>query len=199
MSTLEIPLFPLKTVLFPGGVLPLRIFEPRYLDMVSQCLKSDSRFGVVAIVEGNEAGTGATFAEMGTLAQIVDFDQLEDGLLGLTCRGGERFTVLEQQQQADGLILGKVLLLPAEAGCQIDASHSDLVRFLRDLLSQDSVRPYRQWLTEDWTNTSWLGYRITELLPLPLPLKSSLLEMQEAEQRLDILQTILRDNKLLGN
>ena len=87
MSTLEIPLFPLKTVLFPGGVLPLRIFEPRYLDMVSQCLKSDSRFGVVAIVEGNEAGTGATFTEMGTLAQIVDFDQLEDGLLGLTCRG----------------------------------------------------------------------------------------------------------------
>lgn len=197
MSTLEIPLFPLKTVLFPGGVLPLRIFEPRYLDMVSQCLKTESYFGVVTITEGNEVGQGSEFADLGTLARIVDFDQLEDGMLGITCQGSERFSVLEHQVQTDGLTTGKVLVLPTESGRLIDASHSNLVRFLRDLLSQDAIRPYRRWMEEDWTNTCWLGYRIAELLPLPLPLKSSLLEMQESERRLEILNTILQDNKLI--
>jgi len=192
------PLFPLKTVLFPGGVLPLRIFEPRYLDMVSHCLKTDSPFGVVAITDGEEAGSVTEFAGLGTLARIVDFDQLDDGLLGITCRGEERFNVLDYQLQDDGLLRAKIEPLPAEPGQQIDTSHSDLVRFLRDLLAQESVRPYRQWMDEEWTNTRWLGYRIAELLPLPLDMKSGLLEMADSERRLEILHTLLRDNNLLG-
>ena len=197
MSTQELPLFPLKTVLFPGGILPLRIFEPRYLDMVSACLRSDSRFAVVSITEGQEAGGAVQFTKLGTLADIVDFDQLQDGLLGITCRGGECINVIEHWQQTDGLHKGRIEILPAAPGGQIDERHSALVRFLRDLLAQDDIRPYRRWLQEDWTNMRWLGDRIAELLPLPLPLKIRLLDMQDAAQRLDILERILRDNNLI--
>lgn len=196
-TTLEIPLFPLNTVLFPGGVLPLRLFEPRYLSMVSRCMKDNTQFAVVAMTAGSEVGSQAEFVECGTLASIVDFDQLEDGLLGVTCRGGARITVLERWRQDDGLNMGKVTCLENEPGQTIDDSHQALVRFLRDLLAQDSVRQYQQWMDQDWTNTSWLGYRIAELLPLPVELKFTLLKMEDAAQRLDILQTILRDNKLL--
>ena len=197
MNTLDLPLFPLKTVLFPGGVLPLRIFEPRYLDMVSRCLRSDSRFAVVSITEGQEAGETAQFTNLGTLAVIVDFDQLQDGLLGITCRGSEGIKVHKHWRQADGLNIGRIERLPALPDQQIEDHHSSLVRFLRDLLAQDDIRPYRRWLQENWTHQRWIGDRIAELLPLPLPLKLSLLEMQDPAQRLEILERILRDNNLI--
>src|SRR5512144_1891243 len=112
MSFQELPLFPLNTVLFPGGVLPLRIFEPRYLNMVSECMKADHGFGVVAIQEGSETGIAASFQKIGTLARIADFDRLEDGLLGITCQGGQRLQVMSHRVQADQLILGRVNFLP---------------------------------------------------------------------------------------
>lgn len=194
---MDIALFPLNMVLFPGGVLPLRIFEPRYLDMVSHCMKNNCPFAVVSITKGQEAGSNAQFTDLGTLAKIVDFDQLQDGLLGITCTATERIVVKQNWHQDDGLNMGTVSLLPAEPKAQIDTSHAQVVRFLRQLLTQEGIRDYRQWLTEDWTDSSWVGYRIAELLPLPIALKIGLLEMEDAPQRLHILARILQDNQLL--
>ena len=98
-----LPLFPLNTVLFPGGPLRLRIFEPRYLDMVSRCMREDTGFGVALIVAGREAGGSAQTVEIGTLARIVDFEQLDDGLLGITARGERRFRIVHVHQESDGL------------------------------------------------------------------------------------------------
>jgi len=96
----QIPLFPLNTVLFPGGPLPLRIFEARYVDMVSSCLKEDSPFGVLLIRDGGETGN-ATTHEIGTLARIVDWYQGSDGLLGVTAVGEQRFRLLSSHRQDD--------------------------------------------------------------------------------------------------
>ena len=97
----EVPLFPLNTVLFPGGPLPLRIFETRYTDMVRRCLRTESPFGVLLIREGVEAGGAAATMQLGTLARIVDFNPMPDGLLGIICRGESRFRVMERWRQAD--------------------------------------------------------------------------------------------------
>ena len=105
----ELPLFPLNAVLFPGGPLPLRIFEPRYLDMVSQCLREQSGFAVVLIGEGEEVEEATSFAATGTEARIVDFDRLEGGLLGISCIGRERVRVVEAWREPDGLNRGRVL------------------------------------------------------------------------------------------
>jgi Lon protease-like protein len=110
---MKIPLFPLGTVLFPGGPLPLRIFEQRYLDMISSCLKNDSRFGVLLIRTGKETGDATTHS-VGTLARIVDWYQGSDGLLGITAIGEERFRLLQSERQENGLHLGDVKRLEAE-------------------------------------------------------------------------------------
>ena len=110
----ELPLFPLNAVLFPGGPLPLRIFEPRYLDMVSRCMREQSGFAVVLLGEGEEAASATTFAATGTEARIVDFDRLEGGLLGISCIGLERVRVVEAWREADGLNRGRVLDIAAD-------------------------------------------------------------------------------------
>jgi len=110
----ELPLFPLNTVLFPGGPLPLRIFEPRYLDMVSRCMREQSGFAVVLLGEGEEVSSATSFAATGTEARIVDFDRLEGGLLGISCLGRERVRVVEAWREADGLNRGRVLDIAAD-------------------------------------------------------------------------------------
>ncbi|MDH5254622.1 MAG: LON peptidase substrate-binding domain-containing protein, partial [Gammaproteobacteria bacterium] len=111
MTWQTIPLFPLGTVLFPDGPLPLRIFEPRYLDMISRCLRQDSEFGVVLIVNGQDTGQVET-TDVGTLARVVDWYQGSDGILGITARGTRQFRLHGVTRQADGLYLGDVELLP---------------------------------------------------------------------------------------
>src|SRR3990172_2924732 len=112
MSTAEIPLFPLHTVLFPDGYLPLRIFEQRYLSMVRDCTRSDSGFGVCLIIDGEEAITPVQTARFGTLARIVDWYTLEDGLLGVSAMGACRFALSHTHKQDDGLLLATVEWLP---------------------------------------------------------------------------------------
>lgn len=197
MSLMELPVFPLNTVLFPGGVLPLRIFEPRYLDMVSECLKSSGNFAVMRIQEGQEAGQAADFYSLGTLAQIVDFDQHDDGLLGITCRGGERVRSHSHQVRDDNLIVAQIEFLPAEPTLPLSPVFEGLAAFLKNVLDNEEAQSYRQWLEEDWDSTTWIGFRLAELLPLPIDAKQELLEMRDASERLTLLQEILRDNDLL--
>ena len=197
MTTVEMPLFPLNTVLFTGGPLTLRIFEPRYLDMVGQCMREGQGFGVVLIEEGEEAGGDNEFVTTGTVARIVDFDQLEDGLLGITCRGQQRFRVLDQWVRPDKLNLGTVELLPGAARTPIDDDHEPLVDLLASLLDREEMAPYRQLIDEDWASADWLGCRLAELLPLPLPVKQALLELDDPGQRLDVLRAILQEQQVL--
>jgi hypothetical protein len=193
MNPIEIPLFPLNTVLFPGGVLPLRIFEPRYLGMVGSCMKSGTGFGVVALREGREAGGSAVaFHLIGTLATIADFDRLEDGLLGITCQGGPRLRVRSQRVQPDHLVMAEVEVVTADPDIALEPIHAHLLAFLRDILEQADSGPYTRFLMPAWDSAAWVGNRLAELLPLPLPVKQILLELNDPLQRLEVLNTLFQ-------
>jgi Lon protease-like protein len=193
----ELPLFPLNTVLFPGGVLPLRIFETRYLDMVSRCMRTDSGFGVVTIHEGRETGGQPTSIHpVGTLARIVDFDQTDDGLLGITCLGVQRLRVVGHRVQPDHLLIGEVQWLPDDPALPPLPSHEPLAQVLRDLLENEELQLYIRFLAPDWDNAAWIGNRLAELLPLPPRIRQALLEMTEPQQRLDILLAMFQEQRI---
>ena len=190
----ELPLFPLHTVLFPGGVLPLRVFETRYLDMISACLRAGSGFVVIGLQEGHETGAApARLYPVGTRARIVDFDQLQDGLLGITCQGETRLQLLDSRIQPDQLRVGTVEALPDDPRQPPLPMHQPLVRILRDLLARSELAPYSRFLSPDWECAAWIGNRLGELLPLSLPVRQALLEMTEPQQRLDMLLTLFQE------
>ncbi len=182
---LEIPLFPLQTVLYPDGPLPLRIFEPRYLSMVSRCLRREQGFGVLLIREGSEVGDAATY-EVGTIAEIVDWHQGDDGVLGVTARGTDRFRLVSCEQRNDGLYLGRVEVL----GRETPAPMPDEFRSLQTLLSSilDELGEHYSDVPKAFDDASWVSYRLAELLPLPLPTKQIMLEMADAPERLGLLR-----------
>ncbi|MGA0102709.1 MAG: LON peptidase substrate-binding domain-containing protein [Steroidobacteraceae bacterium] len=189
-TTRQLPLFPLNLVLFPGGPLPLRIFETRYVDMVRRCLREESGFGVVCITEGPEAAGKTSFHAVGTEAKIIDFNRLEDGLLGITCLGQRRFRVLEAWRAEDGLNLGRVeeiapepnLAVPPEFAFVADAARKILPE-LGDLYAQ--VRPA-------YDDAAWVGYRLAEVLPISLADKQALLEMDDPLARLAAFAPVIR-------
>jgi uncharacterized protein len=181
-----LPLFPLNTVLFPGGPLRLRIFEPRYLDMVSRCMRESSAFGVALIVEGREAGGAARTTAVGTTARIVDFERLEDGLLGITARGEQRFTIGEVKTQSDGLNIADVTMLPDEPVMEIPEDLGILVELLKQALAQVGAVYGND--PPQYQSASWVGMRLAEILPLPMPEKQQCLEMENAVERLRLLR-----------
>lgn len=183
---MNIPLFPLQTVLFPGGVLPLRIFEPRYLDMVSECLREEAPFGICLIEEGREVGAAATVREVGTLARISWFEQREDGLLGITVDGRERFRICSQAVQPDQLLRAEVRLLPAETARRVPEKYQTLSGLLEEIFNQLG-QPYAR-LVRQYDDAAWVSARLAEFLPLPLPIKQALLEMDDVLLRLEHLQ-----------
>ena len=189
-------LFPLSTVLFPGGLLPLRIFEPRYLSMVGHCMKHGQPFGVVLIKEGSEAGGEATFHDIGTLARIMDFDQLDDGMLSVTCRGEQIFSVEQFETQSDQLVVGRLSTKESVDEKPVEVDFQPLSDFLFDILEREELQSYREGLSEDWTSANWLGYRLAELLPLPMTTKQELLEL-DTLTRLSRLKAILIKHKLI--
>jgi len=181
----ELPLFPLNAVLFPGGPLPLRIFEPRYLDMVSRCMREQSRFAVVLLSDGEEASAATSFAATGTEAQIVDFDRLDGGLLGISCVGRERVRVVEAWREADGLNRGRVLDIAADRIVPVPPDQAWLSDVVMKVLpeAQDSYRH-----VERRDDAAWIGNRLAELLPLSLADKQTLLELQDPLERLAVLE-----------
>lgn len=185
----EIPLFPLQTVLYPGGPLSLRIFETRYLDMVSRCLKQEQGFGVCLIREGKEAGP-AKVHPTGTLARIRDWSRGEDGLLNILARGERRFHIQSHRSQADGLNLGEVEWLPDELPASLPGERADLVDLLRQIIQQVGA-PY----TDEegaYGDAGWVGCRLSELLPLGLAQRQYLLELNDPLKRLEILSTLVQ-------
>jgi Lon protease-like protein len=191
VSNRTLPLFPLGTVLFPGGPLSLRIFEPRYTDMVGRCMKDGSGFAVVLIVEGSEAGSGAlTTAAVGTEASIVDFNRLEDGLLGLTCVGGERLRVVRAWRQDDGLNLAEAAPLAPDPAVAIPDDCAHLAEALRRLYPD--LGPTYEILTPRFEDAAWVGNRLAELAPLEPDVKQGLLELEDPLERLRYLAPLVR-------
>lgn len=189
-QTVEMPLFPLNTVLFPGGPLPLRIFETRYVDMVRRCMRVRSSFGVVLIRAGAEAGTAAQIAEIGTSARIVDFYQLPDGLLGISCLGERKFRVMRRWRQSDGLNLGEVQWQPPEPAVELPGEFGHLGEVLRKVLPE--LGEFYQTVTKHFDDAAWVGYRLAEILPLSLSDKQYCLEMDDPVARLGRLAPLIR-------
>jgi Lon protease-like protein len=180
-----LPLFPLNAVLFPGGPLKLRIFEPRYVDMIGRCMREGLSFGVAMIVEGVEVGGVARTVDVGTSARIVDFEQLKDGLLGITAIGDQRFRIESMERQADGLNIAQVDWLPAEPALPVPEECGYLVQLLQHALPL--LAPAYDFTPVLYDDASWVGSRLIEILPLPLEEKQRCLEMPDPLQRLDYL------------
>lgn len=193
MSKTEIPLFPLSSVLFPHGRMPLQIFEQRYLDLVRDCMRRGSGFGVVWIRRGSEvAQRGKTvheLADLGTLARIVDWDQLPNGLLGITIEGERRFRLSNTRVAGNGLVWGEVELLPAPERSPLPPQWHSLQEVLADLGRHPEVQRLGLQVESD---DAWeVGYRLAQLLPLEESLKYGLLVADDSGPLLDQLDLIL--------
>jgi Lon protease-like protein len=186
--TVHIPIFPLNTVLFPGGPLPLRIFEPRYIDMVSASMKSDTPFGVLLIKDGEEAGPATTY-EVGTLAKITDFYQGSDGLLGVTALGGQRFRLISNERQHNGLNIGEVELIDAEAALPLPAEYRALPEMLSNVL--DDLGRLYEAQDRQYEDAVWVTYRFLEILPIDLIQKQISLESSDTLARLKLVDELL--------
>lgn len=181
-----IPMFPLQTVLVPGGHLPLQIFEPRYLDMVRDCVRDDSGFGVCLILEGSEAGQVAGHACVGTLARVRDWNTLKNGLLGITTQGHERFSILSTRMRDTGLMLAEARWRTEAEATPVPPEHqllADIVGRFMDKLEGNYPGFERAWLGD----ANWVGYRLTELLPIRNLERQGLLELDDPLERLQQL------------
>jgi Lon protease-like protein len=179
----------LKTVLFPGGPLPLRVFEARYIDMVSDCMKKDMPFGVLLIRSGTEAGAPVTTWGTGTLARIIDWYQGSDGLLGITAIGEQRFRLLSSERQADGLNIGEIELLPEPPTVPMPEDYRDLTTILSDVL--DDLGLLYQSLERRFDDAGWVASRFVEILPIDLEEKQQCLENADPLQTLAMIRALL--------
>lgn len=184
-----IPLFPLHTVLFPGGPLPLRIFETRYSDMVGRCMREQLPFGVLMIEEGQEAGAVASTAAIGCGARIVDFGTLSDGLLGITCIGERRFRVQRVWREADGLNMGAVEWIGSGTPVALPPEYARLASTVRRALGE--LEEHYQHVERHYEDATWVGNRLAELLPIELSDKQALLELEDPLARLEALLSIV--------
>ncbi|MBD3671593.1 MAG: LON peptidase substrate-binding domain-containing protein [Gammaproteobacteria bacterium] len=186
---MEIPLFPLHSILFPGGALPLRIFESRYIDLVSRCLREESGFGICMIRQGQEVGEAADVYDYGTYARIGYFEQLDNGLLGITMRGETRFRIQRTWVESNSLLMGEVSLLPDEVSQALAPEHQPLSELLHQII--DRLGPPYSTLPASYDDAAWVSQRLTELLPFDPELKQYFLQLDEPSQRLERMLAIL--------
>lgn len=187
---IDMPLFPLSTVLFPGAQLHLRIFEPRYLDMVRECTRYGTGFGVCLILEGRETGEAAVPAAVGTIARISDFHSGEEGLLGIVAEGGLRFRAARSRVRADGLLRSDAEVWPAEAEREVPVEFA-LLQTILERLIETMAPPWRDAPRSAYEDASWLGFRLAELLPLDVSEQQHMLELSDPLLRLAELRDIL--------
>ncbi len=193
----RVPLFPLNAVLFPGGRLPLRVFEARYMDMTRDCMKRGAPFGVCLIHEGREVGKPAVPVSIGCLAAITDWDMQQLGMLNLQTRGEQRFRVLGSEANTQGLITADIELVPEPDSIPVPEELQGCARLLQRVVSDQGEAVFHA--PHRMEDAAWVGYRLAEILPLPLPAKQKLLEMDDSLQRLRLLYQFLEQNGLLKN
>lgn len=195
-STFDLPLFPLQTVLFPGGLLSLKVFEARYLDLVGACLRENTPFGVVALKQGAEARRGndaAVFETIGTIAELMDADSAQAGILQVRCRGTQRFEVRSSRQEHDGLWIARAAIVaddepapPAEAVLDTVRGLANAIATLKAQGAAPFLQPYRFELA------GWVANRWCEILPISLAAKQKLMELPDAHMRLQLVDEFLR-------
>ncbi|MCW0435726.1 LON peptidase substrate-binding domain-containing protein [Xanthomonas sacchari] len=181
-----LPLFPLHAVLLPGASIKLRVFERRYLDLVRECGRTDSGFGVCLILDGSETGAPAVPAAFGTEARIVDFDVGADGVLVLSLRGVRRFHVLRSRVRDNGLVVGDVEWREADGDDELRPQHALLATVLDSILDQ-AAAVYPLAGPRQLDQAAWVGWRMAELLPLDERQRLSLLQEDDPHARLDQL------------
>ena len=198
-ESMQLPLFPLHTVLYPGGLLPLKIFEQRYVEMTKACLRDGHPFGVCLLRQGDEVAQGGSrppeCASVGTLATIGAWDVPQLGILHVTSTGSERFEVRSHAVRADGLVVATVTPIPAEPAVVLPSSYAPLAQLLELLANR--IGPQHFPAARAFDDASWVGYRLAELLPLPLSIKQSMLEINDSQMRLGVLQKFLTQQGLL--
>ena len=182
------PIFPLRTILFPESRLPLRIFEPRYLDMVSQCMRENSEFGVILSRQTNQPKMFETY-NVGTMAKIVDWNQGNDGLLGLTTIGTQKFKLLTMSKQDDGLNIGQIERIDKEGEFKPTENFSYLINLLQAIL--DDINLYNDD-EKKFDSASWVSFRFAEILPLKLEDKQKCLEIDDPLTRLNFLEPLIK-------
>jgi len=205
-SPTTLPLFPLKTVLFPGRLLPLKVFEQRYIDMTKTCLRDEQPFGVCLLTRGEEvaarvaerdqlvAGAPVDFALIGTQARIVSWDMPQLGILHLKTEGGTRFQVQSSSVADDGLVVAQVTFLPPEPAVTLPEEFAPLAGLLELMIDRAGPENFSAQALDD---ASWVGYRLAELLPLPLAIKQSMLEVNDSVVRLKVLAQFLKQQGLI--
>ena len=183
----EIHIFPLNTVLFPGGLLPLRVFEQRYIEMTKTCLRDNRPFGVCLIREGREVGTAAVPEAVGCLAAIESWDMPQLGLFQLVARGGERFRILETSVASNHLMSAVIEPIPPDAASgPVDSLCRQV---LQAVIEKIGAAQFPAPVRLD--DASWVGYRLAEVLPLGSRVKQELLEATDAAHRLERLRALL--------
>lgn len=195
----SLPLFPLRTVLFPGGLLPLKVFEQRYIEMTKACLRDERPFGVCLIIQGDEVarGDGAVpdIATVGTLARVTNVDMPQMGILHLSTEGGTRFEVRNHTTDATGVIVADVTTITDEPQHPLAETYAPLAKLLQLIAAR--LGPQHFPADSRYDDASWVGYRLAELLPLPLSIKQSMLEVNDANVRLVALKQFLERQGLL--
>jgi uncharacterized protein len=187
---MQVPLFPLRTVLFPEGPLPLRIFEPRYLDMVSECLKNDGSFGVLLIRDGSETGAATTY-DVGTLARITDWYQGNDGLLGITAIGTQRFRLLKADRRQNNLQVGQIEVLPDRKNVPLPGEMKPLAKVLEGVL--DDLGTLYAAIARRYDDAAWVACRFAEILPVSPEDKQACLEIEDPVERLRFVRKLIDD------
>jgi len=191
-----LPLFPLRTVLFPDGLLELKIFEARYLDLMSRCMREQCPFGVVALKSGAEArvsNESVALHEVGTLAELIEVDSAEANILLIRCRGTRRFALGTTRQQADGLWLGDATAVADDPVVAPSSTHGNVVKSLSDAIETLAAQGASPFLTPlRFDDAGWVANRWCEILPLPLEAKQRLMTLPDPLGRLDIVDSLMR-------
>jgi Lon protease-like protein len=192
----SIPLFPLQAVLFPGGLLSLKVFEARYLDLISASLRENKPFGVVSLRQGGEVrkpGEPVVTEPIGTLAELIDVDSAQHGILQVRCRGTQRFEVITKAQQPDGLWLAQARMLDDDEAAAPSEALIETVRGLANAiatLKQQGAEPFLKPFKFD--NAGWVANRWCEILPISIAAKQKLMELPDPQVRLQLVGEFLR-------
>jgi Lon protease-like protein len=197
----ELPLFPLQAVLFPDGLLNLKVFEARYLDLVASCLREQREFGVVGLRRGAEvrrADQSIAFESVGTRAGLLDVDSAQTGILLVRCRGGARFAITSSRQQEDGLWLARVTPLEPDPPTAPPPALAGAVRGLKDAMASLEAQEAQPFLLPHrFDDAGWVANRWCELLPIPQAARQKLMELRDPLVRLELVDDFLRRQGVL--
>lgn len=190
-----LPIFPLNNVLFPQGRMDLRIFEARYMDLIARCMQMEKNFGICLIEEGQEVGKPAAPHKVGVEARIIDWDMNEPGLLGITVRGLRRFRIAQYEANEQGQIMAAIDWLPEPAVEPVREARAGILPLLQIVVADAGAKMIPP--PHHFDDTTWVGYRYAEFLPIPPLARQRLLELDDADLRLSIIQKFLIDRGLM--